>query len=430
MVQRVKYAGDICSPVSLAMVLTWLGRQAGPLATAARVRDRAENIYGNWFFNTAYAGAQGFYAFLTRMNSLAEARLFLEAGIPVIASVTFGPGELNNSPLKKTRGHLLVITGFDRRGDVITNDPASPARSTVRRVYSRRQFAAAWLKNKYGTAYIVARDLNRFLAVRAPVTDFFSRPPGPGKKERLTLIESQLLANERVELLQTAGEWAKVKALEQPHLQADKKTLAPYVGWLPVKDLAFSLPGRPAAVVRAKTAVAGRREFSMGVKFNGAPHTLPAAKSLNPLPLKIKPGALRGNVIRTARLFLGDKYYWGGRSAWGIDCSGLVNLAYRAWGVDLPRNAAAQCAVARRLNRAGLKPGDLVFTADAARPGFISHVMLYTGGGRLLEATRDTNTVREVSFLKKFGAAFSRVNPGAPVNGKKVFFGTVLGALK
>jgi len=429
MAQPVPYARDICSPVSLAMALDRLGRRTGPLGAAIRVLDSTENIYGNWFFNTAYAGTQGLYSFLTRMNSLEEARMFLAAGIPIIASVTFNPGELKGSPLKKTRGHLLVIKGFDTKGNVVTNDPAAPDEKTVERVYYRAQFAAAWLKNKYGTAYIIARDLNAFLAVKAPVTEFFSKPPGASKKERTKLIESQLLANERVELLNTSGSWARVKALEQAHLQPDKKTLAPYEGWLLLKDLVFSLPASAAAVVRTKTAAAGGREVSIGVKFSApgnAQAARPAAGTLNALPIKARPGELRKNIIRTARLFLGDKYYWGGRSAWGIDCSGLANLAYRAWGLDLPRNASAQFAAARKLNRHGLKPADLIFTADGGRPGFITHVMLYAGGGRLIEATRETGTVREVSFRRKFGVAFEKINYGATVNGKKIFFGSVL----
>ena len=429
MVQRVTFARDICSPVSLAMAFCGLGRPTGPLEPAARVLDSAENIYGNWFFNTSYAGTEGFYAFLSRLNTLEEARTILAAGIQVIASVTFGPGELEHSPLEKTRGHLLVIKGFTAGGDVITNDPAAPAAKTVERVYDRAQFASAWLKNKYGTAYIVARDINTFLAVKSPVTDLFSRPPGSGKQERAKLIESQLLANERVELLETAGGWARVKALEQAHLQADKKTLAPYEGWLRLGDLVFSLPLPCTAVVRTKTAEVAGREVSIGVKFSTAnePGTLPAEISLNALPVMVGRGELRKNIIETARLFLGDKYHWGGRSAWGVDCSGLVNLAYRAWGLDLPRNAAAQFAAARRLPAASLEPGDLIFTSDSARPDFISHVMLYSGKGRLIEATRDTNNVREVSFIKKFGVALEKLESGRAVNGKMVFFGTVIG---
>jgi hypothetical protein len=439
MIQQVNYSGDICSPVSMAMALGSLGVKAGPLDTAAAVLDSAENIYGNWFLNTAYAGSRGFYAFLARLNSLDEARAFLEAGSPVIASVTFGPDGLKNSPLKKTKGHLLVIAGFDAKGNVITNDPAAPDEKTVERVYDRAQFEAAWLGNKYGTCYVLAKDLNRFLAVKDKVAEFYSMPPG-AQDERRKLIESQLLANERVELLQVTGAWARARALEQASLAANHRTLAPYEGWLPLEALGFGLPAAPTAVVRVKTAEADGDDLSIGVKLTAIPEGKSGArvifadgrsellpgKDLNPLPQKAKPEELRAKILDTARYFLGDKYYWGGRSAWGIDCSGLVNIAYRAWGLDLPRNADDQYAASKRVSRENLKPADLIFSSDAAKPGAINHVMLYAGDGRLIEATGDSNSVREVSFREKFGADFAKVRAGALVNGKKIFFGRIL----
>lgn len=439
MALQVNYSGDICSPVSMSMAFAGLGLKADPLATAAAVLDPAANIYGNWFFNTAHAGARGVYAILTRLNSFDELRHFLEAGAAVVVSVTFGPDELKNSPLKKTKGHLMAVIGFTAKGDVIVNDPAAPEDKTVERVYNRAEFAAAWLKNKYGTSYVLAKDLNRLLAVKRSMAEFYSMPPADGA-ERGKLIESQLLANERVELLEVSGNWARARAIEQASLKADGRTLAPYEGWLPLDALTFSLPLPPTAVVRSKTVTAGGADVSLGVKVRvlgstaaGARVLLPGgetallqAKHLNPLPQPAKPETLRAKILDTARLFLGDKYYWGGRSAWGIDCSGLVNLAYRAWGLDVPRNAGDQYAASRRVAREELKPADLIFSADAAKPGLITHVMLYSGAGKLIEATGDSNSVREVSFKEKFGTDFAKVKHGALVNGKKVFFGRIL----
>ena len=440
MMQQVNYAGDICSPVSLAMSMSGLGLQADPLVTAGAVLDSSQNIYGNWFFNTAYAGTRGLYAFLARLNSLEEARAFIQAGAPVIASVTFGADELKNSPLKKTKGHLLVIAGFTAKGDVIAHDPAAPDEKTVERVYDRAQFASAWLKNKYGTSYILAKDLNRFLAVKKNVAEFYSMPPGPSPEERVKLIESQLLFNERVELLGVSGPWARARAAEQASLLADKKTFAPYEGWLPLDSLAFSVPEQNTSVVRVKTARTGALELSLGVKLRviagpkgsalafppGGPALNLSAKDLNPLTQKPPNPGLRPAILNTARFFLGDKYYWGGRSAWGIDCSGLVNLAYRAWGVELPRNADDQYAASKSVSMKNLKPADLIFSADAARPGLINHVMLYAGGGKLIEATGDTNSVREVSFLEKFGTDFKKAKNGMVAGGKKIFFRKIM----
>jgi len=435
MIQQVNYSGDICSPVSLSMSLCGLGLKAEPLGTAAAVLDSAQNIYGNWFFNTAHAGTRGLYSFVARLNSLEEARAFLEAGAQVIASVTFGPDELKNSPLKKTKGHLLVLTGFNAKGDVLTNDPAAPEEKTVERVYDRAEFARAWLGNKYGTSYIIAKDLNRFLAVKEKVAELYSMPPGPGADERAKLIESQLLFNERVELIEVSGTWARARAAEQTSLLADKKTLAPYEGWLPLESLAFSVPALPNAVIKTKTAKSGGLELSMGVRLrviggaaftSNGPALALAEKDLNRLPQQASSSDLRPAILKTARYFLGDKYYWGGRSAWGIDCSGLVSLAYRAWGLELPRNADDQYSASRSVRRENLKPADLIFSADNAKPGRINHVMLYSGGGMLIEATGDSNSVREISFAEKFGADFSKAKNGMVSGGKKIYFRKVI----
>lgn len=439
MLQQVNYAGDICSPVSLSMALCGLGLNAEPLETAEAVLDTAHNIYGNWFFNTAHAGARGLYAFTARLNSLEEARAFLDAGAQVVTSLTYGPGELGNSPLRKTKGHLLVLAGFNAKGDVITHDPAAPDEKTVERVYDRVQFARAWLENKYGTSYIIAKDLNRFLAVKERAAELYSMPPGPGAGERAKLRESQLLFNERVELLEVSGPWARARAAEQVSLLADNKTLAPYEGWLQLDSLAFSIPAPDTAVVKTKTAKAGGLELSLGVRLRviggpgaarafppGGPALALAEKDLNRLPRKAASADLRPAILDTARFFLGDKYYWGGRSAWGIDCSGLVNLAYRAWGLELPRNADDQYAASRSVSLENLKPADLIFSAEASKPGFINHVMLYAGGGRLIEATGETNSVREISFAEKFGADFRKAKNGMVAGGKKIFFRKVI----
>ena len=149
-------------------------------------------------------------------------------------------------------------------------------------------------------------------------------------------------------------------------------------------------------------------------------------KDANRLPLKVPVQELRKKILGAAGLFIKDAYYWGGRSAWGVDCSGLVNLAYRAWGVTLPRNASDQFIYGKPVRREDLKPADLIFSTEKGAPQTITHVMLYAGAGRLIEATQDTGSVREVSFREKFGADLAKVKNGALVNGKKIFFRTVI----
>ncbi len=137
----------ICSPTCLAMVFAYYGRDIATLDVAAGVFDYGPEIYGNWSFNTAFAGSVGLSAFVHRATGMGEVREWLAAGTPMIASIAYGKGELKGAPQEKSNGHLVVITGFTvRDGEeyVVTNDPAAPDAETVRRLYRRDEFERAW----------------------------------------------------------------------------------------------------------------------------------------------------------------------------------------------------------------------------------------------------------------------------------------------
>ena len=94
-------------------------------------------------------------------------------------------------------------------------------------------------------------------------------------------------------------------------------------------------------------------------------------------------------VIATAKSKLGIKYVWGGLTDQGMDCSGLVNLAYRSAGVTLPRDADQQSLVgslvATRWHRSAMRKGDVMFFLS--RRGTISHTAIYLGDNQYIEAT-------------------------------------------
>ena len=159
-----------CSPTSTTMVLRFW--DSGPRPRAYRwipaghrdpdvdygarsVYDYGFNGAGNWPFNTAYANRFQTDSFVTRLRSLREAERFIKAGIPLVASINFGPGELDGAPISSTDGHLLVIRGFTGTGRVVVNDPAARTDRGVRRVYRRGQFADAWVGGSGGLVYVI-----------------------------------------------------------------------------------------------------------------------------------------------------------------------------------------------------------------------------------------------------------------------------------
>ncbi len=159
-----------CSPTALSMLLgyyralptastyAWVSKKYADrwVDHVARVTyDYGYRGTGNWAFNTAYAANRTSGAFVTRLRNLREAERFIRVGIPLAASISFSRGQLSGAPIGATAGHLVVIAGFTRAGNVIVNDPAAPRNSSVRRVYNRGQFERAWLRKSSGTVYVV-----------------------------------------------------------------------------------------------------------------------------------------------------------------------------------------------------------------------------------------------------------------------------------
>jgi len=157
-----------CSPTSTAMVLAFHGAGPSEDELANFPGDRyddpqvdfaARGTYewsykgaGNWPANVAYATRFGLEGFVTRLRSLNEAQRFVEASIPLVASIT---GKLPGLLFGETNGHLLVIRGFDRRGNVITNDPAAPTDEDTHKTYGRADFERVWLGGSGGTVYVI-----------------------------------------------------------------------------------------------------------------------------------------------------------------------------------------------------------------------------------------------------------------------------------
>ena len=107
------------------------------------------------------------------------------------------------------------------------------------------------------------------------------------------------------------------------------------------------------------------------------------------------PGLPRaGDPVAEARAYLGAPYEWGGLTERGIDCSGLVHMAYRRLSRLVPRDAHEHEAAAEPLEESQLREGDLVLFGPAERA---DHIAFWLGEGRILHATgrEDVNAVVE-----------------------------------
>ena len=87
-----------------------------------------------------------------------------------------------------------------------------------------------------------------------------------------------------------------------------------------------------------------------------------------------------GSPVDVARTYLGTRYLWGGMTEQGIDCSGLVHMAYRRLGRLVPRDADQQEDAAVEVD--DLRPGDLITYGEP-----VDHIAFWLGDGRILHST-------------------------------------------
>jgi len=103
------------------------------------------------------------------------------------------------------------------------------------------------------------------------------------------------------------------------------------------------------------------------------------ARHIEKLSVAADEEKLRKRIVETALDYLDTQYRWGGKSHFGIDCSGLSGMAYMMNGYLLPRDAGPQQKYLKAIKREEAKPGDLFF--------FPGHVAVCIGEGRYVHAT-------------------------------------------
>jgi len=93
-------------------------------------------------------------------------------------------------------------------------------------------------------------------------------------------------------------------------------------------------------------------------------------------------------IVEEAYRWIGTPYKYGGQSRRGTDCSGLVVEVYsKVAGLKLPRSSREQQSWCRRISRAALHAGDLVFFASKAGGSRVGHVGIYIGDNRIIHAS-------------------------------------------
>lgn len=137
----------------------------------------------------------------------------------------------------------------------------------------------------------------------------------------------------------------------------------------------------------------------------------------------------RGEVLQYAKKFLGNPYVWGGTSLTnGCDCSGFAQQIFANFGYTLPRTSRQQAKAGTRIPVQEAKPGDLLFYQRES--GFIYHVMIYLGDGKVIHAGSEATGILISDFNYEKSTEFavrviseeireSKVETGDVDNGRK-----------
>lgn len=204
---------------------------------------------------------------------------------------------------------------------------------------------------------------------------------------------SEVLHGESLDVLERRDDWLRVKAPDG------------YIAWLHAGYVAtgpadWAEDWRERATARALSAdivtAAGRRRLPTGARLalrrgvvelaDGQRGAVAAGSVRREQELRVEARYLALPEL-AQKSYGGAPYLWGGRTEWGIDCSGLVQAVYGARGIALPRDSDQQFVqgreVAMAADGAGYEAGDLLFFTERGR---VSHVALWAGAGRIVHS--------------------------------------------
>jgi len=129
------------------------------------------------------------------------------------------------------------------------------------------------------------------------------------------------------------------------------------------------------------------------------------AKGPSNQPVNVAFAVSRGSsgsssIVDRALSLQGTPYVFGGTTRRGFDCSGFTKYVFANSGISLPRTSYAQFSSGTAVGKNDLRPGDLVFFSTYAKGA--SHVGIYMGGGRFVQASNPNSGVKVSSLGDSF----------------------------
>ena len=221
-------------------------------------------------------------------------------------------------------------------------------------------------------------------------------------------LDSEALFGETVTVYDESESWAWVQLARDGH-----------VGYMPSEGLASQILGPSHRVTALRTYVHPEPDIKSPPRAILSLNSLVTATAAEGRFLALADGGfvfaghaapmgeIAQDYVAVAEAFVGTPYLWGGRTSFGVDCSGLVQLALEAAGLSCPRDSDMQATELGRLVEEGqgtLQRGDLVFWPD--------HVGIMLDATRLLHA----NAHHMATAVEPLAMAAERIaKTGSPV---------------
>jgi len=176
---------------------------------------------------------------------------------------------------------------------------------------------------------------------------------------------SQILYGEKVEILKQSGNWLLIK-----------NCFDQYEGWVDYRGILEDTADNVEKVVLSNAQM---------IVVEGQNLLVPAGAEVEGVKIK-KQQPTGKQIIETAQMFLGIPYLWGGRSSFGFDCSGLVQIVYKINGMALPRDAKDQAQIGQIVSSLSESfSGDLAFFSTNNQT--ITHVGIIIDQQTLIHAS-------------------------------------------
>lgn len=201
---------------------------------------------------------------------------------------------------------------------------------------------------------------------------------------------TQLLYGAPIDAFDESGGWTRVRTMDN------------YIGWIRTVDVTDRVDidvdavlgtsginpdnDGPTFYAGVECEVIDETDAEVQVRFRtGRRETVPDGAIERP-----EDWPTGDSIVAAARHYTGTEYEWGGMTTEGIDCSGLVWMAYHRNGITLARDADHQRRFGEPVERDELSAGDLLF--------FPGHVAISLGDDEYLHASGSVGCVTTSSF--------------------------------